>query len=792
MADETTGVSILETASYIIGLVFLSFLVLFVTFEKWLEWRREQLRKHHKVGLLAALEAVQSEIMLFGLASLLLNLFQAPIGSICIHAPSSSTWTILSQLNGCPCCLRNTKQVSDCWLEGEGCGSGLCNCNDANPSCLVGGEAGERRLLSSSPMLGSRGLLQDSSASSECVGIHEYSQAECGYRPGYTQALSGTAIHQIHMMLFWIAITHVVCSVALIMISTARVKIWRHWLAEDDAHSKAVHKALHQHALLHEKKSIASNGKQSVSNANGETVVDIGAHGTAHGLQREPSLLKRLAGKAGFVSDSAHGEVSTASTDPLGNASNTMPTDSGTNDADLPAEELMLTNPQSHEPESACDLPDEVSGSTEAVPALNNAQHQIANSHTVPSVHKNKESNRSHVPGRLDRDIAYMVWSGPHKRASQHTHALPRRSNQQDDLQPANDQQDASQPATDQQDGSHPADDQLDEPQPLGDTDSSSVQLPVLVEQAKQWAGRQHVIARRREYGREWMTCFVRQFCLQTIQHAEISIMRASFILTHRPGKKFHFMDYILASMDDDCAKVVGLGPSVWLVVVIFALLSGVIGWASAWFELLAVILILTMNTKLIYIARHTARGGAAHRLKPTIFWFGAKGPWVLLMVIKTLLFLCSFIFASSVFFAIYFGPKSCFFAYPGLNSASLPVPWFVVLIANAIVYLALSFVTVPLYSLGVQMGSDFRPHIFSPDVKDRLLQIASANKEKVRQRKLQEAGSGSGSGSSPGLGSSHASGHNRSKYSNSKYKKLANGISVHRLLRKRKPQHSV
>ena len=36
----------------------------------------------------------------------------------------------------------------------------------------------------------------------------------------------------------------------------------------------------------------------------------------------------------------------------------------------------------------------------------------------------------------------------------------------------------------------------------------------------------------------------------------------------------------------------------------------------------------LTMNTKLIHIARHTARGGTIHRLKPTIFWFGAKGPW--------------------------------------------------------------------------------------------------------------------------------------------------------------------
>ena len=51
-------------------------------------------------------------------------------------------------------------------------------------------------------------------------------------------------------------------------------------------------------------------------------------------------------------------------------------------------------------------------------------------------------------------------------------------------------------------------------------------------------------------------------------------------------------------------------------------------GWASAWFVLVAVVLELGMNTKLIYIARDTARGGVVHRLKPSIFWFGAKGPW--------------------------------------------------------------------------------------------------------------------------------------------------------------------
>ncbi len=224
-----------------------------------------------------------------------------------------------------------------------------------------------------------------------------------------------------------------------------------------------MHKALQQHTQLHEKKPTASNG-----NANGETVVDIGEHGTAHHLQRKPSLLKRLASKAGFVSDSAHGEVSTASTDVLGNTSQTMPTDLETSDADSPADEIMLTDPQSHEPESACDLPDEASGCTQAVPALNSAQRQIANTHTVPSAHKDKESNRSHVPGRIDRDIAYMVWCESHKRASQLRHALPGRSNQQHDLQVANDQHNDSQPA----------DDQLDESRPTHDADSSSVQLP--------------------------------------------------------------------------------------------------------------------------------------------------------------------------------------------------------------------------------------------------------------------------------------------------------------------------
>ena len=222
----------------------------------------------------------------------------------------------------------------------------------------------------------------------------------------------------------------------------------------------SVHKALQQHTL---KKPIASK-----ANANDETVVDIGDDGTAHDLQQKPSLLTRLASKAGLVSDSAHEEKTSASTGLIGNASQTMLTDSETNNADSPADEIMLTDPQSHEPESPHDLPVEASGSTEAVPALQHAQRQLANSHTVASDQKDKKSNRSHVPGRLDRDIAYMLWHSKHKRASQLRRAVPRRSNQQDDAQPANDQQERLKPANDQ----------LDESQALHAADSGGVQLP--------------------------------------------------------------------------------------------------------------------------------------------------------------------------------------------------------------------------------------------------------------------------------------------------------------------------
>lgn len=54
-----------------------------------------------------------------------------------VKTSSSASWTLLSQLDGCPCCLKNTKSVTECYLDGEGCGPALCNCDGSDPACMV-------------------------------------------------------------------------------------------------------------------------------------------------------------------------------------------------------------------------------------------------------------------------------------------------------------------------------------------------------------------------------------------------------------------------------------------------------------------------------------------------------------------------------------------------------------------------------------------------------------------------------------------------------------------------------
>ena len=47
------------------------------------------------------------------------------------------------------------------------------------------------------------------------------------------------SLMQIHTILFYIAVGHILCSVIMSKIATARIQIWKKWLSDDDAHCTA-------------------------------------------------------------------------------------------------------------------------------------------------------------------------------------------------------------------------------------------------------------------------------------------------------------------------------------------------------------------------------------------------------------------------------------------------------------------------------------------------------------------------------------------------------------------------
>jgi hypothetical protein len=98
-------------------------------------------------------------------------------------------------------------------------------------------------------------------------------------------------------------------------------------------------------------------------------------------------------------------------------------------------------------------------------------------------------------------------------------------------------------------------------------------------------------------------------------------------------------------------------------------------GWCIWVFIIIAGAILLVVNTKLVMITRYVTRGGCIHTLEPGIFWLNR--PWLLLRVIKFLLFLCGFVYSNAIFFAAEFGPKSCFFSRTGFQGIQI-VPWWV------------------------------------------------------------------------------------------------------------------
>ncbi|XVE75351.1 hypothetical protein DITRI_Ditri12bG0087400 [Diplodiscus trichospermus] len=180
---------------------------------------------------------------------------------------------------------------------------------------------------------------------------------------------------------------------------------------------------------------------------------------------------------------------------------------------------------------------------------------------------------------------------------------------------------------------------------------------------------------------------------------------------------KFDFRKYIKRSLDDDFKEVVGISPTIWFIALLF-LLSYTNGWYSYfWLPFIPLVIILLVGTKLQVIITKMGLGiqdkGDVVRGTPLVqpgddlFWFGS--PHFLLFLIQVILFTNAFQLAFFLWSTYEFSLRSCY--HQRTEDIIIRVSM------GVIIQVLCSYVTLPLYALVNQMGTNMRPVIFSKRV---------------------------------------------------------------------------
>ncbi|XP_050228712.1 MLO-like protein 10 [Mercurialis annua] len=228
-----------------------------------------------------------------------------------------------------------------------------------------------------------------------------------------------------------------------------------------------------------------------------------------------------------------------------------------------------------------------------------------------------------------------------------------------------------------------------------------------------------------------YVGCFFRQF-FRSVSKADYLTLRNGFITVHlAPGSKFNFQKYIKRSLEDDFKFVVGVSPILWTSFVIYLLIN-VKGWqALFWASLVPVIIILAVGTELQsvltqmaleIVERHAVvQGMPLVQGSNKYFWFGR--PQLVLYLIHFALFQNAFQITYFLWIWYSFGLNSCFH-----DNFKLAV---IKLVLGVAVLLMCSYITLPLYALVTQMGSNMKKSIFDEQTSKALKKWHMAAKKR-------------------------------------------------------------
>ncbi|XP_060175226.1 MLO-like protein 6 [Lycium barbarum] len=234
-----------------------------------------------------------------------------------------------------------------------------------------------------------------------------------------------------------------------------------------------------------------------------------------------------------------------------------------------------------------------------------------------------------------------------------------------------------------------------------------------------------------------WIVCFFRQF-VRSVPKVDYLTLRHGFIAAHlapQSHQKFDFRKYIKRSLEEDFKVVVGISPPMWFLAVLF-LLFNTHGWYShLWLPFIPLIVILLVGTKLQVIITkmglrisekgEVVKGVPVVQLGDHLFWFNR--PHLVLFLINFVLFQNAFQLAFFAWTWYQFELKSCYHDHPENIVIRITM--------GVLIQILCSYVTLPLYALVTQMGSNMKSTIFNERVATTLKNWHHTAKKHVKDQ---------------------------------------------------------
>ena len=255
----------------------------------------------------------------------------------------------------------------------------------------------------------------------------------------------------------------------------------------------------------------------------------------------------------------------------------------------------------------------------------------------------------------------------------------------------------------------------------------------------RHWMRRDSRLLRKRHRFAEGAICVGQALLPNLVSQYEFSTMRVGYVGSHNLPESYDWVDELMHHLDFDLVKIIGASIVTWLIFILEWLLTGLAGWVSSLFMLIAVLIVFAINIWLVVAIRFSCRGGRPHRIRNVSRWY--NNPAWLAYPIGGIVFLCSTSFSTALFFLWQFGASSCFFTSSDQEIWSwLPgsLPWYTGLIAPGVLLIWMAYVTIPAWALVMHM----RPKAIVIEAPNKKGEMSGSMVDVEKAQELREQGS--------------------------------------------------